>query len=119
MYFDRSETEFANFHIAFLAGLSSYLGFEPTPVSSSEPVFFDIRNGSFTAMPPVHGSYAKPEISSILANFFISSYDSAGKIALNGVQRNEVLETILKYYSFHLPGLKKINSLEVLKQVFL
>ena len=27
-------------------------------------------------------------------------------------------ETIVKYYSLHLPGLKKINSLEVLKAVF-
>jgi hypothetical protein len=34
------------------------------------------------------------------------------------VLRNEILETIVKYYSLHLPGLKKINSLEVLKAVF-
>ena len=119
IYFDRCSEGFANFHIAFLAGLSSYLGFEPTPRNSPENMFFDMKNGAFVPIPPVHGSYANEEVSEILAAFFRSSYDTAGKIALTGTLRNEVLDTIVSYYSFHLPGLKKINSLEVLKEVFL
>jgi DNA repair protein RecO (recombination protein O) len=119
IYFDRCMEDFANFHIAFLAGLSSYLGFEPSPRTRPENVFFDMKNGSFVPLPPVHGSYANEEVSEILADFFSSSYDNAGKIALTGILRNEILETIVRYYSFHLPGLKKINSLEVLKEVFL
>jgi len=119
MYFDRCMEDYANFHIAFLAGLSSYLGFEPSPRIRPENVFFDMKNGSFVPFPPVHGSYANEEVSEILADFFSSSYDNAGKIALTGILRNEILETIVRYYSFHLPGLKKINSLEVLKEVFL
>ena len=43
---------------------------------------------------------------------------NVSNILLNGNQRNEVLETLVRYYSLHLPGLKKINSLEVLKEVF-
>jgi DNA repair protein RecO (recombination protein O) len=119
IYFDRCSEDCANFHIAFLAGLSSFLGFEPSPRTNPENVFFDMNNGSFVSLPPVHGSYANEEVSEILAAFFSSSYDNAGKIALNGMLRNEILETIVRYYSFHLPGLKKINSLEVLKEVFL
>ena len=46
------------------------------------------------------------------------SYNSVSKIPLSGKVRNEVLETIVKFYSLHLPGLKKIKSLEVLKEVF-
>ncbi len=30
----------------------------------------------------------------------------------------KLLETLLRYYSLHLPGLKRIKSLEVLKVVF-
>jgi DNA repair protein RecO (recombination protein O) len=118
MYFDRCHEDFVNFHIAFLAGLSSFLGFEPSPGSSSGDVFFDIRNGTFIPIPPFHGNYVTKEISSILAMFFRASYDTAGKIALTGKERNEVLDTLLRYYSFHLPGLKKINSLKILKEVF-
>ena len=69
-------------------------------------------------LPPVHGQYATREVSEILAEFFSASYDTSGSISLTGALRNEVLETIVKYYSLHLPGLKKINSLEVLKEVF-
>jgi DNA repair protein RecO (recombination protein O) len=118
VYFDGSKTNYANFHIAFLTGLSSYLGFEPSPRKNEANLFFDMRNGNFVPLPPNHGDYANEQVSAILASFFSSSYDSAGNIVLNGKQRNEVLEVILKYYFLHLPVLKKIKSLEVLKEVF-
>jgi DNA repair protein RecO (recombination protein O) len=51
-------------------------------------------------------------------NFFVASYDSINKISLTGNIRNDVLETLVRYYSLHLPGLKKIKSLDILKEVF-
>lgn len=118
IYFDKSKDSYSNFHISFLAGLSSFLGFEPSPRLSADNVFFDMSNGAFVTIPPVHGNYAKEEVSDILAAFFSSSYDNVNSIALTGTLRNEVLDTLVKYYALHLPGLKKINSLEVLKEVF-
>jgi len=118
IYFDKCKEGFANFHIAFLAGLSSFLGFEPGPRTNINGSYFDMTNGIFVPIPPVHGNYANAEITNILAGFFVASYDTASSIILNGMLRNEVLETLLKYYSLHLPGLKKIKSLEVLKEVF-
>ena len=118
VYFDSSKDGYANFHIAFLAGLSSFLGFEPSPRTNSDDVFFDMRNGAFVPIPPVHGNYANEEVSDILAGFFVASYNTVSNITLTGILRNEVLETLVRYYSLHLPGLKKINSLEVLKEVF-
>lgn len=118
IYFEQCKEGFANFHIAFLAGLSSFLGFEPGQRLEEENAFFDMVNGIFVPIPPVHGNYANEEISDILADFFVASYDSIDKISLTGKMRNDVLETIVKFYSFHLPGLKKIKSLDVLKEVF-
>lgn len=118
IYFENCKEGYANFHISFLAGLSSFLGFEPGPRTDSNDSFFDMTNGVFVPIPPVHGNYANEEVSDILADFFVASYDNAMHIILTGVQRNEVLETLVRYYSLHLPGLKKINSLEVLKVVF-
>ena len=118
IYFDRCKEGFANFHIAFLAGLSSFLGFEPGPRINVNDSFFDMTNGKFVPIPPVHGNYANAEISNILADFFVASYDNISNIILTGILRNEVLDTLVRYYSLHLPGLKKINSLEVLKEVF-
>jgi len=118
IYFDRCKEGYANFHIAFLAGLSSFLGFEPGPRTNRDDAFFDMTNGNFVPLPPVHGNYANAEISNILAAFFITSYDMISTITLTGAQRNDVVETLIRYYSLHLPGLRKINSLEVLKEVF-
>lgn len=118
IYFDCCKEGFANFHIAFLAGLSSFLGFEPGPRNSSDDQYFDMLNGAFVPVPPVHGNFANPEITGILASFFSTSYEKISSIMLKGTQRNEVLEVLVRYYSLHLPGLKKIKSLEVLKEVF-
>jgi DNA repair protein RecO (recombination protein O) len=118
IYFDNCKEDFANFHISFLAGLSSFLGFEPGPRENDSDIFFDLKNGRFVSIPPVHGNYLNEEVSNILADIFEASFDTAGKIIMTGVMRNEVLEAIVRYYSIHLPGLKKINSLEVLKEVF-
>jgi len=118
VYFDGFREDFANFHLAFLAGLSSYLGFEPHPKAFREKSYFDMLNGAFVTLPPGHGYYVNAEISDILAAFFSTSYEKINNIILTGSLRNEVLETFVKYYSLHLPGLKKMKSLEVLKEVF-
>jgi DNA repair protein RecO (recombination protein O) len=118
MYLDAIEEPFSNFHIAFLAGLSGYLGFEPDKSLQETGCFFDLMNGNFCIIPPSHGNYATSEVSGILLSFFNSSFNDIMKYPLSGTIRNEVLETILRYYSLHLPGLRKIRSLEILHEVF-
>jgi DNA repair protein RecO (recombination protein O) len=118
IYFDRCREGYANFHIAFLAGLSSYLGFEPSKRDTPDDHYFDMMNGVFVPVPPLSGNYASREVSEVLSAFFSSSYDRVTDISLTGSLRNEVLETLVSYYSLHLPGLRKIRSLEVLKEVF-
>ena len=117
-YYDQSGDGFANFHLAFLAGLSSFLGFEPRKKVNDSQIFFDMKNGSFTEMPPVHGYYSNIENSSILARIFASSFDNVKNIALTGKQRNEILDDLLSYYNLHLSGLTSVKSLEVLKEIF-
>jgi DNA repair protein RecO (recombination protein O) len=117
-YFDSCREGFANFHIAFLASLCSYLGFEPALRAGKDDSYFDMLNGVFVSVPPVHGYYANADISDILAGFFSTSFDNIKDIILTGSVRNEVLDVLVSYYSLHLPGLRKIRSLEVLKEVF-
>jgi len=118
-YLDRCGAGSSNFHIAFLIGLSSFLGFEPGKRDDPAKIYFDLLNGAFVYLPPLHSSYADPHISDILADFFSVSFDRMRSIPLTGLQRNEVLETIIRYFSIHLPGLKKINSIEILKEIFI
>ena len=52
VYFDKSSAGYANFHIAFLAGLSSWLGFEPGMKTDDDHDYFDMLNGVFVPIPP-------------------------------------------------------------------
>jgi DNA repair protein RecO (recombination protein O) len=118
IYLDECRTSFTNFHLAFLSALSSFLGFEPGKREDKDHAFFDMLNGTFVTLPPVHGNWADTETSETLARIFSTSWDEIDNINLSGSKRNEILETLLRYYSLHLPGLKKINSLDILKEVF-
>jgi DNA repair protein RecO (recombination protein O) len=118
-YLDNCKSGYSNFHIAFLTGLSSFLGFEPGKRSDPENRYFDLMNGIFVSLPPLHSAYADPNISDILAEFFSVSFDQMKNIPLTGALRNEVLDTIVRYFGIHLPGLRRINSLDVLKEIFI
>lgn len=115
---DKLDSGYSNFHIAFLAGLCRYLGFEPAGSYNPANKFFDLLNGSFVPLPPVHSSYANERVSGILLSFFKEPFKDMNKILLNGPSRDEALDTIIRYFTIHLPGLKKINSLEVMKEIF-
>jgi len=118
IYFDQCKTGYANFHIAFLARLSSFLGFEPVTMTPKGNIYFDMLNGLFTPELPEHPHYAEPEIAGILSYFFFEPIEKMDQVSLNGALRNEILETLIRYFSLHLPGLKKINSIDILREIF-
>lgn len=117
-YFENSRSGFANFHLAFLAALSSFLGFEPGRKNDPSDLFFDMKNGVFVPLQPVHGQYSDQDNSAILSEIFESSFESVGSISLSGAKRNEILEEMLKYFYVHMPGLSRLKSLDILKEVF-
>jgi DNA repair protein RecO (recombination protein O) len=98
IFFDKCTGGIANFHISFLTRLTKFLGFVP--------------------IPPMHGKYFNQEISAILADFLTLPYENLDTIVLSGHKRNEVIEALLNYYSIHLPGLRNINSVNILREVF-
>jgi len=118
-YFNESGESDANFHLAFMARLTGFLGFEPAAEITGAKKYFDMLNGRFINYPPEHRHFANPEVSEILAALFSSSPEKTKNIIMTGSRRNEVLDIIVNYFALHLPGLKRINSLEVLRQVFI
>ena len=117
-YLDQCDEEYSNFPIAFLTGLTRYLGFEPAVRDDPSKKFFDMRNGSFLALPPSHPDYCETQISEILARFFSVTFDEMQDIPLTGKLRNELLGTMIRYFGIHLPLLKRVNSIEILREIF-
>ncbi|MCK7537534.1 MAG: DNA repair protein RecO C-terminal domain-containing protein [Marinilabiliales bacterium] len=57
----------SNFHLYFLIQLTKYLGFYPANSYSEINPYFDLQNGSFVAIKPMHNLYLNPELSEILS----------------------------------------------------
>ncbi|MGE0089035.1 MAG: DNA repair protein RecO [Bacteroidales bacterium] len=107
-----------DFHLYFLLQLSKYLGFYPTNNYSETETFFDLLNGNFVALKPMHSYFINPELSYCFSKLIQYQGIQQQEIKLSYNQRINLLEKIVEYYYLHNDGLKNIKSLVVLRDVF-
>ena len=94
---DAIQTDFSNFHIRFLLELTVALGFSPE---------------SQDLMPFVGEHYPAVE------KFMTLPFADSMLIPLNGAARNEIAEEILRYIEYHTESSVNVNSLKVLRELF-
>jgi len=111
-----SHRETANFHLLFLLRLTRYLGFYPDDRNPGL-AYFDLKEGSFTSSRPV-GNYLDGEKLVLFKSLIGIKFDDMPSLKWNSDKRQQVLEALLDYYQWHVPGFKKPKSLKVLKEVF-
>lgn len=108
--------EVANFHIYFLLQLSMHLGFYPD-ASNIDEKYFNIIDGNFQAINTSNYCLEGPQIENF-KKFFEINLEAIETIKLSKTERQNLLELILSYYSFHVQGYQKPKSLAVLNQLF-
>ena len=91
------ESDFSNFHIRFLLELSVALGFSPE---------------TSDLMPFVEENYTT------VSEFMTSSFAESMLIPLSGSVRNKICEDVLRYIEYHSESTLTINSLKVLRELF-
>ena len=91
------ETDFSNFHIRFLLELSVALGFSP---ETSDLMPFVGEN--FTTV----------------SQFMTASFAESMLVPLSGPVRNKICEDVLRYIEYHSESTLTINSLKVLRELF-
>lgn len=114
-WLDQNE-EVANFHIFFLLQLSMYLGFYPDATNIGDK-YFNIMEGSFQPINDNNYCLEGDQIENF-KYFFEIDFETLQTIKLSKTERQNVLELILSYYSFHVQGYQKPRSLAVLSQLF-
>ena len=107
----------ANFHLWFLANISRFLGFSPAD-NYVAGALFDIREGIFTTIPPLHNDTMNSDCAAILHFLLHEDVRSIGELALNRHQRVELLNLIVKYYALHLDSIRNVKSINILQEVF-
>ena len=89
-----------------------------TPKFSSEKVsFFDIENGVFTDAP-TSSSYFKGQVVKDLQSILGIKFDYNNNVLTNVNQRKDMLNFLISYFEFHVPGFKKPKSVDILNEVF-
>lgn len=91
------ESDFSNFHIRFLLELSVAIGFSPE---------------TSDLMPFVEENYTT------VSEFMTSSFAESMLIPLSGPVRNKICEDVLRYIEYHSESTLTINSLKVLRELF-
>ncbi|HDQ15575.1 MAG TPA: DNA repair protein RecO [Bacteroidetes bacterium] len=107
----------ANFHIAFLAAMSVYVGIMPKQNYSVENKYFNFRDGQFSFLFDKQFSFNEFysfKFQEIL-NAGIEGFDN---VKLIQSERNILLKNILEFYAFHFNSIKNLKSLDVLQEVF-
>ena len=94
---DAMESDFSNFHIRFLLELSVALGFSPE---------------TSDLMPFVEENYTT------VSQFMTASFAESMLIPLSGQVRNKICEDVLRYIEYHTESTLTINSLKVLRELF-
>ena len=95
---DAVQTDFSNFHLRFLLELAVALGFSPE---------------SRDLQPFVGSNF------DVVGRLMRGSLAETMLIPMTGSQRNEVAEQILRYIEYHTDSTLRINSLKVLRELFI
>lgn len=118
-YFDLLEAGSADFHIIFLVKLSKYLGFYPSPRKSKNDLVFDMKDGIYKDQIPNHIDYLDLFNSELLDLILNTNYENLTGLNLNRLKRENLLENILKFYSFHMEGITNLKSYAILRELFI
>jgi len=115
---EQSKSDFADYHIVFLLHLTQYLGFFPKTDTYGGDDFFDMREGKFTSLKPIHSTFIDKKAAFYFFQLLHCEYTDVHTLGLNGRMRSVLIEYIITYYRTQLEGMGTINSLDILKVVF-
>ncbi|MBU2650471.1 MAG: DNA repair protein RecO [Bacteroidetes bacterium] len=116
-FFDQQDEGFVNFHLFFLVHLTKFTGFFPNTDIAVRPAYFDLEEGRFTPLLPLHPYYLEFPESDHLFKLLQSDISTYHKTAISKAMRSILLEKLLIYYKLHLPSMQDVKSLTVLQSV--
>ena len=100
-------------HLFFLAELCNYLGIHPVNNYSSERKYFDVSSAQFVSFSNGNQLTFNEEDSLLFHRILFERED----LRLTREQKKNMADSFVLYYQVHLPGVKEIKSLPVLKEI--
>ena len=117
-WLEKVSSGYANFHLVFLVHLTRFLGVFPDLSTYKDGAWFDMRNSCFVSSPPAHTDILSPAEAHVMLCLMRCGYHSMHLISMSAVQREAVLDHIVRYYSLHVVDLTNLKTLSVLHQLY-
>lgn len=117
-WLDAARDGFSNFHLIYMIKLTRFIGFFPNDENYTDCSCFDMTNGCFVECPTPQRGFLDKSESKIMHLLTRMDYGSMRRLHLSHTGRNRCLDTILDYYSLHIPNIKEVKSLKVLRELF-
>ena len=114
---DLCEGEVNNYHLVFMIMLSRFLGFYPKTEVEDNVLFFDLHDGKFSRHQPLNPEFISGELAEQLFGLYRSSFENCNEVKIGTTQRRKLIDVLVSYYQFHLPGFDEMKSIEVLKTI--
>lgn len=115
---EASHRGLGNFHLAFMFGLTRFLGIFPNSDDYRPGTYFDLLNGIFVQQMPSHSHYLTQAQSTYLSVFRRINYSNMHLFRMSRVERNALIDYLLVYYRLHMYDFLPLKSLEVLRELF-
>ncbi len=118
-WLDLSEANYSNFHLVFLMRFSSFLGFYPNIDNYKEGDYFDLVHAEFTSSKPLtHSSCLNPNEASHIRQLMRMNYETMHLFKLSREERSRILLILNEFYRLHVPSFPRLNSLDILRELF-
>ena len=75
-------------------------------------------DGTFRDSAPLHRKFLDGEDADAVYMLSRMSWENYGMFRFNRDQRRRILAAIIDYYTAHYTSLTRLNSLEILKEIF-
>ncbi len=116
-WFDETDGWSTNFHLSFLMKLTRFLGFAPRPQTRPDQKYFDLQDGNFTSLAPIHPYFANAEEGKSLMLLLETSFHKNNEIKFSNTYRRLLLDKILIYYQLHTASFGQVKSHQILEEV--
>ena len=117
-WLDTVEVGFANFHLTFLMRMSRFLGFYPNLDDYVDGCVFDLRAATFSLLIPTHRDFLQPDDARRIHTLMRMDFPTMHLYRLNRMDRNRIVDVLLRYYSLHIPQFPELKSLSVLQELW-
>jgi len=116
-FLDETNESFSNVHLHFLVQLTAFLGFSPSGEADDFTPIFDLQEGIFMEVEPVHPQFLTKNLSLLFSQILNTPLEKCHEISLNRSTRKQLLEGVLDFYAIHIENFPTINAHEVLEEV--